>query len=81
MMTTTEILKEIRKLPSNEQANIKKNLFDIGEENLDNNLWKKLLDEGLITHIPSEMTDEDEDFEPIEIEGEPISEMIIRERR
>lgn len=81
MMTTTEILKEIRKLPSNEQANIKKNLFDIGEENLDNNLWKKLFDEGLITHIPSEMTDEDEDFEPIEIEGEPISEMIIRERR
>ncbi|MDX2045077.1 MAG: hypothetical protein SF097_27955 [Acidobacteriota bacterium] len=30
---------------------------------------------------PSNYTDEDEDFEPIEVEGEPLSEQIIRERR
>lgn len=29
----------------------------------------------------SDYTDEDEDFEPIEVEGEPLSEQIIRERR
>lgn len=81
MMTTTEILNEIKKLPSSEQANIKKYLLDKGDENLDDNLWKKLFNEGLITHIPSEITDEDDDFEPIEIEGEPISETIIKERR
>jgi hypothetical protein len=36
---------------------------------------------GVIRSIPKGMTDEDDDFEPIEIEGEPLSETIIRERR
>ncbi len=44
---------------------------------------KQLLAEGFITNIPSrDETDEEFDnFEPIEIEGEPLSEQIIRERR
>ena len=41
---------------------------------------QKLFDEGIITHIPEKFIDEDDDFEPIEIEGEPISETIIRDR-
>ncbi len=40
-----------------------------------------LFEKGLIRSIPEGMTDEEDDFEPIEIEGEPISETIIRERR
>jgi predicted DNA-binding antitoxin AbrB/MazE fold protein len=40
-----------------------------------------LLKEGHISNIPQKYTDEDDDFEPVEIEGEPISETIIRERR
>jgi hypothetical protein len=43
---------------------------------------QKLLAEGFITHIPPrDETDEEDDFEPIEFEGEPLSETIIRERR
>lgn len=43
---------------------------------------KKLLAEGFISKIPARNeTDEDDDFEPIEFEGEPLSEQIIRERR
>ena len=43
---------------------------------------KKLLAEGFISNIPPrDETDDDDDFEPIEFEGEPLSEMIIRERR
>ena len=44
---------------------------------------RKLLAEGFISSIPDrDETDEEYDaFEPIEIEGEPLSEMIIRERR
>lgn len=80
-MTTTEILKEIKNLPLTERQKIKENLLDKTNNDLDDNVWKKLFDEGLITHIPSEITDEEDDFEPIEIEGEPISETIIRERR
>lgn len=41
-----------------------------------------LLAKGIINHIPSRtMTDEEfDEFEPIEMEGEPLSEQIIRER-
>ncbi len=84
MMTTTEILKEIYKLPVNEQTNIKQSLLEkSGPTNAvsKQDLWQKLFEEGVITHIPNNMSDEDDDFEPIEIEGEPISETIIRERR
>lgn len=44
---------------------------------------RKLLAEGFISSIPArDETDEEFDsFEPIEFEGEPLSEMIIRERR
>ena len=44
---------------------------------------RKLLAEGFISSIPArDETDEEYDaFEPIEIEGEPLSEMIIREKR
>ncbi len=40
-----------------------------------------LLAKGVISEIPEGITDEEDDFEPIEIEGEPLSETIIRERR
>jgi predicted DNA-binding antitoxin AbrB/MazE fold protein len=39
-----------------------------------------LLAEGFISNIPQKYTDEDDDFEPIEIEGEPLSETIIEDR-
>ncbi len=83
-MTTTEILNEIYKLPLHEQTDIKKSLLEKTEtanEISKPDLWQKLFEEGLITHVPSGVSDEDDDFEPIKIEGEPISETIIRERR
>lgn len=41
-----------------------------------------LLSQGVIDEIPTRNeTDDDDDFDPIEFEGEPLSEMIIRERR
>lgn len=84
MMTTTEILSEIYKLPVKEQTSIKKTLLEKSEptnEVSKQDLWQKLFEEGLITHVPSGILDEDDDFEPVEIEGEPLSETIIRERR
>ncbi len=53
-----------------------------GEENLEREVLEQLLAKGLLSEIVEPMTDdEDDEFEPIEIEGEPLSEMIIRERR
>jgi len=43
-----------------------------------------LLSIGLITHLPDpalDIDDDDPDDQPIAIEGEPLSETIIRERR
>jgi hypothetical protein len=43
-----------------------------------------LLAKGVISHIPTrtgKRSEELKDFKPIEVEGEPLSEMIIRERR
>ena len=87
-MTTTEILNEIHKLPLIEQKLLKEELLKDSESNgqtqshlSEDEFLKQLLTEGFITNIPEKYTDEDDDFEPIEIEGEPISETIIRERR
>ena len=88
MMTTTEILKEIYRLPVNQQQELKEKLLKETESNestkpqiTEKEFLQQLFDEGFISYIPEEMTDEDDDFEPVEIEGEPISETIIRERR
>ena len=88
MMTTTEILNEIYKLPLTKRNEIKIRLLEdtktetqsyppISEEEF----LQKLLADGFISEIPEGMTDEEDDFEPVEFEGEPVSETIIRERR
>lgn len=51
------------------------------ESELEQKFLARLLEKGLISEIPPRWDDDDDDFEPIEVEGEPLSEMIIRERR
>ena len=84
MMTTTEILNEIYKLPATKRNEIKVRLLDEDEgksEISEEEFLCKLLAEGFISDIPEGMTDDEDDFEPIDFEGEPVSETIIRERR
>jgi hypothetical protein len=44
-------------------------------------LHRQMLEDGLLTQLPNAAEDVDDDDEPIAIEGEPLSETIIRERR
>ena len=53
----------------------------LSEAEIESEVDRKLLARGIIKEIPVGLTDEEDDFEPIEIEGEPLSETIIRERR
>ncbi|MGI8669585.1 MAG: hypothetical protein ACR2J3_06995 [Aridibacter sp.] len=54
----------------------------IQNEEIEQKVAKRLLAKGLISEIPEPLSDEeDADFDLIEIEGEPVSEMIIKERR
>lgn len=83
-MTPQEIIKEIYKLP----PTAKKEVLDLlienpneDENSEDLRLQKLLFDEGLLREIKPPRQRRIGDFSAIKIEGEPISETIIRERR
>ena len=93
-MTPVEVLSEIQKLPLGEARQVADKLNDYlreqeqtpppdeDTERREDEFERYLLAKGIISNIPTrDETDEDDDFEPIEFEGEPLSEMIIRERR
>lgn len=93
-MTSTEVVKEGQKLPLGEVRQVINQLTDylreqeqklLTDEEInrrEDEFEQYLLAEGVISEIPlRNETDEDDDFEPIKFEGEPLSEMIIRERR
>ena len=87
MMTLTEILTEIRHLPISEKQTVFKTLEiefkpnnEISEEErLEQEVDKLLLAEGIIKKIPPRWNDDD-DFEPIEFTGKPISETLLEDR-
>lgn len=90
-MSPREILIEIGKLPFLERQRLIEvlagkapgsSLFNPSEPITEDEIELILQAKGIIT-LPtlSDYLDEDEDFEPIEVEGEPLSEQIIRERR
>ncbi len=87
MMTATEILTEIRHLPLSEKQTVYKTLEielkpinEISEEErLEREFEQMLLQKGIIKSIPAKWND-DEDFEPIEFLGRPLSETIIEDR-
>lgn len=85
-MNTTEILSEIRKLPVVEKRNLYRQLSEdlktdsvSAEELREQKFDRMLLAEGVINHIPPRWN-EDDDFEPVEISGKPLSETIIEDR-
>ncbi|MBC7797099.1 MAG: hypothetical protein H7Z37_09530 [Pyrinomonadaceae bacterium] len=87
-MTTNEILSEISKLPLTEKREVLEKLNEQinGEKSLrerETDFERELLKKGLIGSIPTRFPDDEfrKNFKPIEINGEPISETIIKERR
>ena len=87
-MTPQEIINEIYKLPYPEQERIAESVLkNRDEKNIskpqmtEKEFAEYLLAQGIIRKIPKGVTDEEDNFEPIEFEGEPLSETIIRERR
>ena len=93
-MTPTEVLSEIQKLPLSDVRQVANQLTNYlrekeqtvltaeETERREDEFERYLLAKGIISQIPTRNeTDLDDDFEPIEFEGEPLSEMIIKERR
>lgn len=87
MSTLERLLEEIRSLTPAELAKVRELLDSLppapavppSREEYE----KYLLAKGIISHIPTRQppSPEREAFKPIEVEGEPLSETIIRERR
>ncbi len=86
-MNTQQILTEIHKLTPYSQKQLlnslsrsldklERSFTAATEEEVD----RLLLADGVISEVPSGWNEADEDFEPILISGEPLSETIIRER-
>lgn len=87
MMTTAEILNEIYRLPINQQKELKERFLEDSESNgqtkppmTQDEFDQILFEDGFLANLPVE-TDDEDDFEPVEFTGKPISETIIEERR
>ena len=43
-------------------------------------ILREMLAEGMISRIPEGISDDEDDFEPIEIQGKPLSETLLEDR-
>ncbi len=89
IMTTVEAIYEngIFKPVSGVPAHLKEHervklIIENETENIrvSDKLLREMLAEGLISRIPEGVSDEEDDFEPIEIEGRPFSETLLEDR-
>ncbi len=83
-MTPQEIINEIYKLPPPEQKELFDSLTKKSDdltESEDFQIQKTLFEAGLLREIKPPRQRRIGDFPAIKIEGEPLSETIIRERR
>ena len=83
-MTPAEILNEINRLPIAEQKALREHLLTDSESDpqpiSQDEFDPVLFEEGFLANLPAE-ADENDNFEPVEFTGKPISETIIKERR
>ena len=88
-MTTVEAIYEngIFKPVSSVPINLKEHervkiIIEKGTEDVQvsDELLREMLAEGMISRIPEGFGDEEDDFEPIEIEGRPFSETLLEDR-
>lgn len=86
--TLEKVLETVKSLRPEEQIKVREMLDEILPSKKNpptrEEYEKYLLAKGVISHIPTrtgKRPEELKDFKPIEVEGEPLSETIIRERR
>lgn len=85
-MSVIEILSEIRKLSPMEKQQVTNALLEADQPQDDEKraeLHRRLRAKGMLTRLPTgeEKPPELRDFKPITVEGKPVSETIIEERR
>lgn len=88
MNTTQEIVNTVRNLPPKNQRELLEILQNevTGTKDApisEDEIQRILFERGVISTIPRlcDYEDADDDFEPVEISGKPLSETVIEERR
>jgi hypothetical protein len=89
IMSNQKLLEEIQNLPVVEQREILEVLSrNVGHRSASTaqpmpeaQFEQMLLEKAIIDEIPSAINDEEEPFEPVVVQGKPLSETIIEERR
>lgn len=86
-MTPREIIEKVQALPPGKRrkvinalrAETEPDVTQISEEEVNRILYER----GVIGSTPNaaDYTDEDDDFQPIQIKGKPISETVVEDRR
>ena len=85
-MSVTEIINEVRKLSSEERRQVLAELQQTETPPTDEEkraaLYKHLISIGMLKAVPPRTAKPPElrDFQPIKVEGKPVSETIIEER-
>ena len=85
--TLERVLEEVKALTSEEQRQLRDQLERWAQEQqskaMEDRLDQLLLEKGLISRIPTGVKglDNYREFEPIPVEGKPVSETIIEDRR
>ena len=83
--TLDKIIEEVRALPPEEQRQLREQLneilpFPAADNELEDNIERQLAAEGVI-RIPKGKHHPQEEFKRIDVGGQPVSEMIVEERR
>lgn len=86
-----KVLEEVKALTADEQRQVRDLIDSLLESRTEDTaspspedlLEQRLLEAGVISRIPERIADSsfDDDFEPIEVKGKPLSETILEERR
>lgn len=89
--TLESVVEEAKSLTSQEKQQLRSLLDDwlspktptneLPEETREQLMLQQLLKDGVIENVPVRDTAVPDDYIPIEVQGEPVSETIIRERR
>ncbi|MCU1266863.1 MAG: hypothetical protein JWM21_3181 [Acidobacteria bacterium] len=88
MSTVEKVLEEVKTLTPGEQRQVHHLLNSLLENQAhpqatEGEFHQMLLKKGIICNIPNpaDDADEDDEFEPVDVQGRPLSETVIEERR
>jgi len=88
MSTVEKVLEEVKTLTPGEQRLVHTLLNSLLEnqahpQTTEGEFHQMLFHKGIISNIPNpaDDADEDDEFEPVDVQGRPLSETVIEERR